>query len=142
MSPAVKLLIGLAATLLMGWLWHGPAGNGARLIDGLEQGARKAVAQSELPGISVAMDRAPLARNATVSGQADRVQREGLGSGLGVLDFVREVEGVHGVRWSDDPPVGGLPLLAETLILLFFFYLLGIGVGWLLWGRPKRETYL
>lgn len=142
MSPGVKFLIGLAATALMGWAWHGPAGNGAKLIDGLEQGARSAVSESDLAGISVAMDRAPLSRNATVSGEADKIQREGLGSGFGVLDYVREVEGVRAVRWSDEPAPGGLPLLAETLIVLLLFYLLGFGAGWLLWGRPKRETYL
>jgi hypothetical protein len=142
MSSTVKFLIGLAATILMGWAWHGPAGNGARLIDGLEKGARAAVAETELAGITVAMDRAPLARNANLSGEADDVQREGLGSGLGVSDYVRDVDGIARVRWSDEPPAGGLPLLAELLILLVIAYLIGFGAGRLLWGRPKRESYL
>ena len=45
MSPAVKVLIGLAAVLLMGWLHHGPLGNGERLVSALEAQARAEVAK-------------------------------------------------------------------------------------------------
>ena len=142
MSPSVKLLIGLAATLLMGWAWHGPLGNGARLIDGLEAQAEAAVAEAELAGIEVGMARDPLARVATLSGPANDLQREGLGSGKGLSDYARDVEGIGTVRWADEPPAGALPLLAEMLILLVLAYAIGLGLAYLLWGRPKRETYL
>jgi hypothetical protein len=35
-----------------------------------------------------------------------------------------------------------MPLLAETLIILLVAYLIGVGVAWLLFGRPKRDSYL
>ena len=35
-----------------------------------------------------------------------------------------------------------MPLVAETLILIALFYLLGVGIGWLLFGRPKKRNYL
>ena len=35
-----------------------------------------------------------------------------------------------------------MPLLVETLIVLVIAYLVGIGVAWLLFGRPKKDTYL
>jgi hypothetical protein len=35
-----------------------------------------------------------------------------------------------------------MPLLAETLILVAFAYLLGIGLGWLLFGRRRRTSFL
>jgi hypothetical protein len=35
-----------------------------------------------------------------------------------------------------------MPLLAETLIILLAAYLIGVGVAWLLFGRPKRDSYL
>ena len=35
-----------------------------------------------------------------------------------------------------------MPLLAETLILIALFYALGVGIGWLFFGRPKKQTYL
>ena len=35
-----------------------------------------------------------------------------------------------------------MPLLLETLIVLVVAYLLGVGLGWLFFGRRKRESYL
>ena len=35
-----------------------------------------------------------------------------------------------------------MPLLAETLILIALSYTLGVGLGWLLFGRPKKTSYL
>jgi LPXTG-motif cell wall-anchored protein len=35
-----------------------------------------------------------------------------------------------------------MPLLVETLLLAAGFYLLGIGIGFLLFGRRKRTSYL
>ena len=35
-----------------------------------------------------------------------------------------------------------MPLLVETLLLVAFFYLVGLGLGWLLFGRAKREGFL
>jgi hypothetical protein len=139
----MRFLIGLAATLLMGWIWHGPMGNGARLIDGMERQARAAVAATEIEGIEVKLARDPLARVATLSGPANDLQREGLGSQQGISDYVRNVKGIAKVRWADEPPAGaGLPLLAETLALLVLAFLLGLGAARLLWGRTKRDSFL
>jgi hypothetical protein len=35
-----------------------------------------------------------------------------------------------------------MPLLVETLILTVAAYLVGLGLAWLLFGRPKRDSYL
>jgi len=35
-----------------------------------------------------------------------------------------------------------MPLLLETLIILVAAYLVGVGVAWLFFGRPKRDSYL
>ena len=35
-----------------------------------------------------------------------------------------------------------MPLLVETLLLVAMAYLLGLGLGWLLFGRAKREGFL
>jgi hypothetical protein len=143
MPRLVKLLIGLAAALLVGWIWHGPAGRGEALIAELENGARAAVARSELPGIAVRLDRDPLSRRAALSGPANDLQREGLGSQKGVSDYVRDVDGISGVRWIDEPGGGrALPLLAETLILNALAFLLGLALAWLLWGRRRRQSFL
>ena len=143
MSPVLKATIGLLLALAAAWVWHWPLGNGARLIDRLEAEARREVANAELPGIGVSLSRDPLARVATLSGTANGLQREGLGSQKGVSDHARDVEGISEVRWTDEPDSGRrvIPLLAETSSLAALAYLIGLGLGWLVWGRRRREGF-
>ena len=35
-----------------------------------------------------------------------------------------------------------MPLLAEILILTALSYAIGVGIGWLLFGRPKKTSFL
>ncbi len=35
-----------------------------------------------------------------------------------------------------------MPLLLETLIVLAGAYLLGVGIAWFFFGRPKKDSYL
>jgi len=35
-----------------------------------------------------------------------------------------------------------MPLIVETLILAAIFYLIGVAIGWFLFGRPKRQGFL
>jgi len=35
-----------------------------------------------------------------------------------------------------------MPLLVETLLLVALAYLAGLGIGWLLFGRKKRQGFL
>jgi hypothetical protein len=142
MSKTMKFLIGLAAALLAASLWHGPAGQGEKLIAKMEAQARQYVALGKLPGISVRLERSPLARSGVLSGNADEIQREGLGSQYGLMDYARAVDGMARVRWDDQPAAWGLPLLAELLLLAAAAYLLGFGVGARLFGRRRRESFL
>lgn len=144
MPPVLKATLGLVLALVAAWVWHAPLGHGQRLIDRLELEARSEVARTELPGIAVSLSRHPLARAATLSGPANDLQREGLGSQKGLSDYVRDVEGISQVRWADEPGGGRrvMPLLVETLALAALAYLLGLGLGWLLWGRPRREGFV
>jgi hypothetical protein len=142
MPPVLKATIGLLLALAAAWIWHAPLGRGEGLIDRLEAEARQEVAKAELPGIDVNLSRSPLARTATLSGPANDLQREGLGSQKGVSDHARDVAGISGVRWADEPGSGRriVPLLVETLALAALAYLIGLGLGWLLWGR-RRERF-
>ena len=143
MTWPVKLLIGLAAMLLMGWAWHGPAGRGEAFAATLDARAREVVASVGVPGISVRMARDPIRRVAIMSGPADDIQREGMGSEMGLSDYVRAVPGVAGVHWADQPGApGGRTLLVETWLLLAIAYLLGFGLGALIFGRRRRESFL
>jgi hypothetical protein len=143
MTWPVKLLIGLAAILLMGWVWHGPAGRGEAFAASLEAEARDAVASVGLPGISVRIARDPIRRVAIMSGPADAIQREGMGSEMGLADYVRAVPGIAAVHWTDEPGgPGGLPMLVETWLWLVLAYALGLGLGAILFGRRKRQSFL
>lgn len=144
MPPVLKATIGLLLALAAAWIWHAPLGYGERLIDRLQSEAEQGVAKSELPGIKVSLSRDPLARAARLSGPANDLQREGLGSQKGVSDYVRDVEGISGVRWTDEPEAARriTPLLLETLTLTALAYFIGLGLGWLLWGRRRREGFV
>jgi hypothetical protein len=142
MNRTAKILIGLAATLLMGWIWHGPMGRGEAFVAAIEAQSRAEIAPLDLPGIEVHFGRHPLTRTATMNGPANELQREGLGSEWGLNDYVRSIPGVAGVRWPDEKKGEGLPLLAETWLLLFAAYALGLGLGALLFGRRKRQSFL
>jgi uncharacterized RDD family membrane protein YckC len=147
MQSFLKILIGLAAVMLMAWLYHGPIGNGEATIGRLEAQARAAVEQGDVPGVQVRMRRDPLARVAVLSGPANDFQREGMGQFPGLNDRVSAVEGVTAIEWANPSPAGAagnrvMPLLLETLLAVLLAYLIGLGLGSLLFGRRKRDTYL
>ena len=142
MSAPVKVLIGLAAALLAGWIWHGPAGQGEKFANRIESDARNLVAQARLAGTSARLERDPLSRNIVLSGTADDIQREGLGSGLGVKDYARATPDVGQVRWDDEPAAFSLPLLAETLAVAAIAWLLGLLLGVLLFNRRQRHSFI
>jgi len=143
MSAAAKILIGALAVIAIGWLTHGPFGAGDSVVGGLESRARSTVAATEVPGIEVGMTRAPLTRTATLSGNADRFQRDGQGEFKGLTARVDDIPGINGVGWSDEGgPPARLPLLAEALLMATAAYLAGLGIGKALFGRRRKTSYL
>jgi hypothetical protein len=136
------LPIGLAVALLAAWLYHGPYGGGERFISALEQRAQLRLRFAELPGISVRMQREPLARVALLSGEANDFQRQGMGSFPGIDDRMLTIPGMAAIRWNDEPGGRALPLLAETMLLAALAWSIGLAIGWLLFGRKKRESFL
>ena len=143
MNAWAKILIGLAAALLAGWLHLGPLGHGEAYVSALEQRARTAVAETGVPGISVSLGRDPLNRQALLSGPADAFQREGQGELKGINDLVREIEGVSAARWADEGAGDFvLPLLAELSIWTLIAYFAGLGLGWLIFRRREKDGYL
>ena len=59
MSHWLKLLIGLALALLIGWLSNGPLGRGAAYADLLQQRADFVLRISEVPNVQARIARAP-----------------------------------------------------------------------------------
>ena len=137
-----RLLIGLAAALLGAWLHHGPYGGGERFVASLEQRAQLRLRFAELPGVSVRMQRDPLARVALLSGEANEFQRHGMGSFPGINDRMLTIPGMAAIRWEGEESGSALPLVVETLLLAAAAWLIGLGIGWLLFGRRKRQSFL
>lgn len=143
MSSPMKFVIGLVAALLVIFLYHGPLGGGAALVDRIEAGAQANVARTEVPGISVALGRDPLSRTATLSGPADDIQRTGMGEMPGLNQIVENSPGVAGIRWADEGGSGAfMPLLGEALLAGLIAYLLGYLIGSRLFGRNRNRSYL
>jgi hypothetical protein len=145
MPAYAKLLIGLAAALLAGWIAYWPLGQGEGFIDAVQAQAKAEIREAAVPGVAVRLQRDPLRREAILSGPANDFQREGQGLFPGINDRILTVPGVAGVTWTDSGPAGGgtlrLPLFIEVALLVLGFYLLGISIGRLLF-RPRREHFL
>jgi hypothetical protein len=138
-----KLLIGVAAALLAGWVFHGPIGRGEAFASRLEARARAVVTEAELPEIRARIDRAPLARRILMSGPADEFQREGQGYFPGLNDRILGLGGIAAIQWPDEPERKSwpLPLLLETELIVLIAFLAGLGLG-RFWSRPRRQGYL
>ena len=143
MPAFAKLLIGLAAALLAGWISHGPFGQGEAFIVSLEARAKAEVREAAVPGVDVRFARDPLRREAILSGPANDFQREGQGLFPGLNDRIEAVPGVGGLRWEDSNAGAAmrLPLIAETLMLVAAAFLLGVALARLFFRR-RREHYL
>ena len=96
MSPRTVVLLGIAATVGVTALWHGPLGAGERLAAHSEGIARRTLDYYELGMIQAKMQRGPLSRRLILSGPADNFQRAEL---VRILD---ETPGVLEVRWDPD----------------------------------------
>ena len=142
MPTVARILIGLAAALLAGWIAHGPLGRGALFLDSLQGQTEAVLRDAAVPGVIVSFPRDPLARTAWLSGPANDLQRNGQGGLQGLNQRVAAVPGVAEVRWTDEnSSPGGMPLLVEMLGLVAAAFLLGLGLGKLFF-RPKRTSFL
>jgi hypothetical protein len=101
MPKVVKLLTGLVAALIAGWVSHGPLGQGKAFIDGLQAAAEAELREAAVPRVTVRFARDPLQREAILIGNANDYQREGMGLYPGLNDRMRAIAGVSGVRWDD-----------------------------------------
>ena len=90
---------GLAGTLALAALWHGPFGAAKRLSGRIEAAARAELKHQEMLGVGARLERSPLRRQIVLSGPADDFQQSAL---VRMLD---DMPGVTGVRWASPPGV-------------------------------------
>ena len=136
-----KIAIGLAVALLAGWLHHGPYGGGEGFVNALEARAQLRLRAAQLPGVTAAMHRDPLARVVLLRGQADSFQKEGLEDYPGINERMETIPGVSGIKWNDEGK-RVMPLVFETLLICALAFAIGLGLGRYLFTRRKRTSYL
>lgn len=125
------IALGLAVSLGLAALWHGPAGAADRLTTRVERQAREALAYYEVPQISARLHRSPLTRQLMFSGRADDFQRTELAR------LFSQLPGVSKATWSGS---GGIPLIVEALLASVLGYLLGLLLAYLIELRRRYNA--
>ena len=91
MGKRTLILAGIAVTLAVGALWHGPLGAGARLAGRMEARTQYLLKDWDMTQIRGAMAQAPLRREVILTGPADDFQRGELKRLVGLLPGVEAV---------------------------------------------------
>ena len=139
MTRSARLAIGIALTIVLAWLYHGPFGTGERLAQRAERSATAELVRLEMGSVAARFERHPLRRTLLLSGPADDFQRGELVRIMGAMP------GVGAVRWVAPAEAGGgwrLPLLAEVELLALTAFGFGLLLAWLAeWRRRSRREY-
>jgi hypothetical protein len=123
------LAIGIALSIGLAALWHGPLGAADRFTDEVEHTIRQALIYNEIPEVSAHLHRDPLTRRVLLSGPADDFQRGQL------IILMNEIAGVESASWSGGT---GIPLVVEAAAAAILGFLLGLLVAYL---RELRRRY-
>jgi hypothetical protein len=126
------LAIGLAASLALAALWHGPLGAADRLASEVERDVRNTLVYYEMTQVSAHLHRHPLSRRILLSGPADDFQRSEL------VRLMDELPGVSSTSWSSDG--GGVPLIVEGAAVSLLGFLLGLLLAYLVELRRRYNA--
>jgi hypothetical protein len=126
------LLAGLAVTLAMAALWHGPLGAAQRFASIVERNARATLDFYEMSEITARLHRDPLTRRLVLSGRADDFQSRELVRTMDTLP------GISGATWSTGGR--GPPLIVEGGSVSVLGFLLGLLLAYLLELRRRYRA--
>lgn len=146
MTPRRIFLIGIAATLAVSGLWHGPLGAGERFAATADERAARTILYNDVPEsngapiFSAKMQRSPLTRRILVEGQPDDFQRSELAR------ILNDVWGILDVSWVDkdgrfQPNVFLMPLAIEAQLLGLVSFALGMIIAYLLELRRRANVF-
>ena len=130
----LTLVIGVAAILLAGWVWHGPVGAGQRFTTETERFTRRVLVDFEMAPIKAVVAQNPLKRSLVLSGQADDFQRSEL------VRILNDVPGVGEVHWANQQPGFALPLLLEVELAALISFGVGLLLAYLLELRRRSNA--
>jgi len=91
--PAI-FMIGVAATLGVTAIYHGPMGKADKLTASIERAARAELDRQEMVQVDAKLERGPLRRTLVLTGPADDFQRDELPK------IMIKTPGVEAVRWN------------------------------------------
>lgn len=126
------LSAGIAATLLAGFAWVGPAGAGERFAAAVDREAKQVLVNYEVTQFQARTQREPVARAVLLSGPADDFQRAEL------VRIMKVVPGVANARW--DGRKSNLPLIAEVELAALLSFGLGLLLAYLLELRRRSRA--
>jgi len=129
-----SLAAGIAATLLLAWIWHGPVGTSERFASSVESETRRVLVDWEMPSVRAIVARDPVKRTLILSGPADEFQRAEL---VRILNYV---PGVGNVRWANSPETFTLPLLVEAELAALISFGIGLLLAFLLELRRRSRA--
>ena len=125
----IALSAGVAASILLAALWHGPLGAADRFTAEVERSARQTLNDWEMYEVNGRLHRDPLTRRLMLSGPADDFQTSELIRIMGALP------GVSGARWSEE--ASGPPLILEGSAIAVLGFLLGLLLAYLIELRRR-----
>ena len=124
--------IGLLASLVLAFAWHGPLGGADRFSAKVQSDIDRTLVYYEMKTVSGQLHRSPLTREVLLKGQADEYQKSEL------VRFVNEIPGVTGTTWSED--AGGMPLIVQGLVVSVLGFLFGLLLAYLVELRRRYNS--
>jgi len=123
---------GIAASLILAALWHGPLGGADRFSAKINRGIRATLVYYEVTQVNAHLQQDPLTRRVLLSGPADDFQRAEL------VRLMEQLPGVSGADWSSGSR--GVPLIAEGAGVSLLGFLLGLLLAYLVELRRRYNA--
>ena len=124
---------GVALSVLLAALWHGPFGAADRLSARVGRDIHQLLVDYEMTKIHADLHHGPLTRRVLLSGPADDFQRSELAR------LIEKIPGVREARWSSDGG-GGVPLIAEGIAAALLGFLFGLLLAYLVELRRRYNA--
>jgi membrane protease YdiL (CAAX protease family) len=118
----IRLAIGVAISLALAAIWHGPLGGANRFEAKVERQVHQLLVDYEMTQVTAHLHQHPLTRRVMLSGPADDFQRRGL------VEYMDQIPGVGSATWSAG---AGLPLMVEGLVVAVLGFLFGLLLAYL-----------
>lgn len=135
--PLRRVLVlvgGIALAAALGAVWHGPIGKGERFAAETDRQARQVLINYEMESVGAVAERDPIERQIVLSGPADEFQRSELAR------IMNQIPGVASVRWANQQPGFGLPLLLEVELAGLASFGLGLLLAYLIELRRRSRA--